>query len=172
MTTVSEIRSRDWSPRVGEYGSIVENIADIDQCLRIICATPKGTVPLRRDFGSDLWKWLDKPFAVAQANIPLAILEAMRWEPRVEVLRITVRQHDEIHRLYIGIEWRVRESDTGSSLLFISSSELQPTSSDSQNAAPVRVVIAQPAKPNDYEPVTLPNEIPDIVALYEQARTT
>lgn len=171
MTTVSDIRSRDWSPKLGAFGSVVENLADIEQCIRIISATRIGSVPLRRDFGSDIWKFLDKPFAVAQAGIPLALIEAMRWEPRVEVLRVNAVQRDGIERLHVEIEWRVRSSPQQSFFLVLTGTELAQSTAES---APVRLPmqIPQQQQPVESEPVTLPEEIPNIVEIYETARTT
>lgn len=110
MTTVSEISARDWSPKLGSYGEVVTGLKDIEQCLRIIWTTPVGSVPMRRDFGSTIHKWIDKPFAVAQANVPLAILEAARWEPRVVIRSVQVQPANVVHGMVVLVEWAVSEN--------------------------------------------------------------
>lgn len=58
--------------------SVLQNIA-------VILSTPKGTVPLYRDFGLD-WSFLDKPIPVAKVLMVAPVREAVqRWEPRATV---------------------------------------------------------------------------------------
>lgn len=61
--------------------SVLQNIA-------VILSTPKGSVPLYRDFGLD-WRFLDKPVPVAKVLMLPYVREAVdRWEPRARVVRI------------------------------------------------------------------------------------
>lgn len=61
--------------------SVLQNIA-------VILSTPKGTVPLYRDFGLD-WTFLDKPMPVAKVMLISEVREAIaRWEPRAEVVNV------------------------------------------------------------------------------------
>lgn len=105
MTSVSEISARDWSPKLGDFGEVVTNIDDIAQCLRIIFTTRIGSVPMRRKFGSKIHRSLDKPFAVAQANLPIDILEAAQWEPRAVINGVTVSRTSDIAALTVTIDW-------------------------------------------------------------------
>lgn len=62
--------------------SILQNIA-------VILSTPKGTVPLYREFGLD-WTMLDKPAPVARVLMIAEVREAIeRWEPRATVTDIS-----------------------------------------------------------------------------------
>lgn len=50
-----------------------------------ILATPKGSVPLYREFGLDM-SFLDKPEPVARSRMVAPVREAVqRWEPRARV---------------------------------------------------------------------------------------
>ena len=43
----------------------LETVNSVLQNIAVILSTPKGTVPLYREFGLD-WKYLDKPMPVAK----------------------------------------------------------------------------------------------------------
>lgn len=61
--------------------AVLQNIA-------VILSTPKGSVPLYREFGLD-WKYLDKPIPAAKALMVAEVREAIqRWEPRAAVLDV------------------------------------------------------------------------------------
>ena len=91
MTTLNEIKSVDWQPKLNEIGSIVEGIDDIDQCIKIILMTRKGTNPHRPEFGSDIWQYIDYPINEAVPSIIREAFDAVTlWETRVEIKGITV----------------------------------------------------------------------------------
>ncbi len=61
--------------------AVLQNIA-------VILSTPKGSVPLYRDFGLD-WSFLDKPRPIAEVLMVAPVREAIqRWEPRVRVRNV------------------------------------------------------------------------------------
>lgn len=63
-------------------------IDEIVQNCAIILATPKGSVPLDRDFGTS-WAMLDTPTPKAMAQLRVEIIGALeRYEPRVRVLEV------------------------------------------------------------------------------------
>lgn len=102
---VDNIRAADWSPRIGAAGEIVENNDDIDQCIRIILTTRKGSDPHRPLFGCDAWLWLDKPANVAIPNIIRECVDALEmWEPRIELVRIT--RNIDVEHVTIAVEWQ------------------------------------------------------------------
>jgi phage baseplate assembly protein W len=89
VTALPDIASAHWSVALYRDG-VVEGLADIDQSIRIILGTPKGTEVLRPDFGADLLLWLDRPVEVAIPNLVRETFEALRqWEPRVTVRHVT-----------------------------------------------------------------------------------
>lgn len=76
-------------PALNDLGALVEDEADLVQCFGTILLTRKGSDPLRPDFGSDCWRYLDQPLPRA---IPACIAEARRaltrWEPRASILSV------------------------------------------------------------------------------------
>jgi phage baseplate assembly protein W len=88
-TRIDDITSADWSPLLGSPGDVVEDQADIEQCIDIILGTRKGSDPHRPLFGCDAWIWLDTPPAIAVPNIVAEVVDALElWEPRIEVMRV------------------------------------------------------------------------------------
>jgi len=105
MTTdVTQIRSVDWSRKVGSLGEIVEGLDDIDQCIRILLGTPKGAVEHRPEFGCDAWRYLDHPTSEALPHIVRECTDALAtWEPRARVTRIAAA-YDAEH-VFLTIHW-------------------------------------------------------------------
>ena len=90
MIKVSDIGSVDWSPKLGSLGDVVEQLQDIEQCIRIIVLSPKGSDPHRPDFGCDAWRYLDRPADTGFADIIREVIQAIRaWEPRVLDVSLT-----------------------------------------------------------------------------------
>jgi phage baseplate assembly protein W len=99
--TLSDITSASWSLMLDSstqsgtsgsgIGNVVQGVADINQCIGIILATPKGSDPLRPTFACDLWQWIDAPVNIARPNLVREIVEAItKWEPRARVLSVVV----------------------------------------------------------------------------------
>ena len=58
---------------------------EIQQNIRTIISTRKGTVPLDRDFGLN-YSWLDKPYLVARTLMMAEVIEAIQqYEPRANI---------------------------------------------------------------------------------------
>ena len=73
----------------------MQQIADVHQCIRIILTTPKGSDPLRPEFGCDVVNYLDLPLDAARPHIVREVRSALVWEPRVNVESVTVGQGKE-----------------------------------------------------------------------------
>jgi len=59
---------------------------DIARCVYAILSTVKGSDPLRPDFGSDVYLYIDKPINEMQPMLVYAVTEALqKWEKRIEV---------------------------------------------------------------------------------------
>jgi hypothetical protein len=151
MVAVADITARDWSPALSRYGQVVTNVQDISQCLRIIFSTPIGSVPLRRDFGSRLHSNIDKPFAEAEVNIPIDILESVRWEPRVIIDAVRVLPQSGIAEMTVEIDWRVRNAaSSDSQTLSLSTADLVPTAGSIITAAIAEAAVNEPIPTSDY----------------------
>ena len=61
-------------------------LEEVVQNVRMIITTPKGSVPLDRDFGLD-FDVIDRPMPVARALMEVDIVDQVgRYEPRARVL--------------------------------------------------------------------------------------
>lgn len=86
---VENIMGWDWQMKIGSPGEVVQGVDEIIQSINIILKTPKGSVPLRPDFGSDLYKCIDKPIHSAIPILVHEIIESLtKWESRIEVKRV------------------------------------------------------------------------------------
>src|SRR5260370_36113876 len=97
--TLADIQSADWSLMLDSssssqaaaagLGSVVQGVADVNQCIAIILGTPKGADPLRPTFGADIWQYIDYPIQAAIPAIAREITEAITlWEPRIRLLSV------------------------------------------------------------------------------------
>lgn len=103
---IRNITAADWQPRLGAHGDIVAGGDDIHQCIRTILMTPKGSVPHRPEFGSDIWRYLDLPTGEAIPHVVREGIEALRrWELRIEVIRMVPVELGA--HLHITVEWRL-----------------------------------------------------------------
>lgn len=78
-TDLADIRLNE----ADEVREILRNVA-------VILATPKGSVPMYRDFGLDM-RFLDKPINTAKNVAVIPVREAIeRWEPRATYKDMTI----------------------------------------------------------------------------------
>jgi hypothetical protein len=99
------------SLKLGTFGTVVEDLDDVRQCLTIIVLTPKGSDPHRPDFGTDIRPWLDAPLPLAAPRMVADVVTAIEtWEPRVEVDQVQVRRGDGPGHLVVAITVRIRET--------------------------------------------------------------
>lgn len=116
---VQEITAQDWSLALAEQGSIVTELADINQCVYIILTTDKGSDPLRPLFGSNIFRYVDKPTSVAIPNIIREIIDSIRlWEQRVNITKIRHQLVDGSH-ITFTVEWETVAQLTGTTTLTI-----------------------------------------------------
>jgi phage baseplate assembly protein W len=93
----------------------------VRQSIEIILSTSKGERVMRPDFGCDLNKLLFAPNnGATQALAEFEVTEALRaWEPRIEVLDVSVRAGgDNGEVLLIDIDYRVRSTDNRFNLVY------------------------------------------------------
>ncbi|MBB5017423.1 hypothetical protein HNQ59_000687 [Chitinivorax tropicus] len=88
MTRLTDISSIHWQPALNQP-DVVEAEADISQSIRVILTTPKGSVPHRPQFGSNLHRYLDQPIDRALPQLVRETTEAIRdWEPRCTLIKV------------------------------------------------------------------------------------
>jgi phage baseplate assembly protein W len=94
-TLFLDIKSKDWQISTQGVGLVAEGLEDIRQCLDICLRTTKGTDPLRPQFGSDIFQYVDKPLTVAIPNMIRAIIETVQiWEKRVALEKVKYQTRD------------------------------------------------------------------------------
>lgn len=104
--TYTHITAAHWQPALGTCGEVVEGLRDIDQAIRIILTTPKGSDPHRPEFGSDLHLYLDWPTNRVTPHLVREAVDAIsRWEPRISVVQVQIvinAQH-----ITVRVKWAV-----------------------------------------------------------------
>ena len=86
-------------------------IKSIQQNIRLILTTPKGSDIHRPNFGSDLWKFIDQPLnAITLGRIKTEIIDAIGvWEPRARVLSVEIEKNHIRGRLKVSIFLEIKE---------------------------------------------------------------
>ena len=111
MTTpipYTSITSAHWQPALGTSGEVVEGLRDIDQAIRIILTTPKGSDAHRPEFGSDLHLYIDWPTNRVTPHLVRETVDAIRrWETRVSVVQVQVSI--DVERVTVRVQWRVAD---------------------------------------------------------------
>ncbi|MFV2950039.1 GPW/gp25 family protein [Pseudomonas japonica] len=107
-TPYTALSAAHWQPALGTSGEAVQGLRDIDQAIRIILTTPKGSDPHRPEFGSDLHLYIDWPTDQVTPYLVRETIEAIRrWEVRVSVVRVDVQLDAE--QITLRAIWRVAD---------------------------------------------------------------
>ena len=84
-----------------------QTVEEVLQNVRVILSTPRGSVPLARDWGIDMG-FIDKPLTVAKTMAIAAIHDALSLEPRAVIKNITFTA-DNSGRLIPRVEVSVKD---------------------------------------------------------------
>ncbi len=107
-TPYTSITAAHWQPALGTSGEVVEGLRDIDQAIRIILTTPKGSDAHRPEFGSDLHLYIDWPTNRVTPHLVREAVDAIRrWETRVSVVQVQVSI--DVERITVRVQWRVAD---------------------------------------------------------------
>lgn len=110
-------------PMLPEDGRLprAQDLARIQQSLRMILATEPGERLMRPDFGCGLRRFLQQPNSGAtRAQIEAAVREAIQqWEPRVALVELSV-EADAQHAsaVWIAVDYRLKLDGRRDSLVF------------------------------------------------------
>ncbi|MFJ4141410.1 GPW/gp25 family protein [Pseudomonas sp. NPDC089734] len=111
MTTpisLSSITAAHWQPALGSAGVVVEGLRDIDQAIRIILTTPKGSDPHRPTFGCDINFYIDWPVNRVVPHLVREAVDAIRlWETRVSVVQVSAVI--EGAQITVRVIWRIAD---------------------------------------------------------------
>lgn len=107
-TPYTSITAAHWQPALGTSGEVVEGLRDIDQAIRIILTTPKGSDAHRPDFGSDLHLYIDWPTNRVTPHLVREAVDCIRrWETRVSVVQVQVSI--DVEHIIVRVQWRVAD---------------------------------------------------------------
>lgn len=110
-TPYTSITAAHWQPALGTSGEVVEGLRDIDQAIRIILATPKGSDAHRPEFGSNIHLYIDWPVNRVTPHLVREAVDSIRqWEPRVSVVQVQVAI--EGSQVTLRVQWRVADGVT------------------------------------------------------------
>ncbi|MCO7612862.1 GPW/gp25 family protein [Pseudomonas chlororaphis] len=114
MTTpipYTSITAAHWQPALGTSGEVVDGLRDIDQAIRIILTTPKGSDAHRPEFGSYIHLYIDWPVNRVTPHLVREAVDSIRqWEPRVSVVQVQVAI--EGSQVTLRVQWRVADGVT------------------------------------------------------------
>jgi phage baseplate assembly protein W len=110
-------------PLLPEDGRLprAQDLARIQQSLRMILETEPGERLMRPDFGCGLRRFLQQPNSGAtRAQIEAAVRDAIqRWEPRVALVELRVEADAEVaSALWILVDYRLKLDGRRDSLVF------------------------------------------------------
>ncbi len=108
---LSNIQSGYWSPSLSTHGVVLEGLDDIAQCIQIILLTPKGSIPHRPNFASDIPSLVDLPQTAIGPRLIAATYEAiLTWEPRVEIVKVNLdfNSNNDYGKVDLYIDWRLK----------------------------------------------------------------
>ena len=92
-------------------GGALAGEAHLRQSILGVLATPIGSRSMLREFGAGVIESFGAPALTASPAVFAAAAEALsRWEPRLEVTRLTMREEADGH-LVVRVEGQTREGD-------------------------------------------------------------
>ncbi len=107
-TSYTSITAAHWQPALGTSGEVVEGLRDVDQAIRVILTTPKGSDAHRPEFGSDLHLYIDWPTNRVTPHLVREAVDAIRrWETRVSVVQVQVSI--DVAHITVRVQWRVAD---------------------------------------------------------------
>jgi hypothetical protein len=122
---MTDFLGRGWRFPVGvdSRGGIAmtEGVEDIERAMRVILETAPGERVMRPEFGCGLHEVVFAPNSPSTAGlIDYHVREALgRWEPRVEVLEVTVAPDERRSAvLLITVRYRVRATNDERNLVY------------------------------------------------------
>lgn len=101
-----------------KYYSSAENVEAINNSIRNILMTKKGTLPGDPEFGSSIWNVVFEPIdGLTLKLIDSYVRECLaKYEPRVLVNNVDVQEVPEFHTLNILLDFEYLDKKTGETI--------------------------------------------------------
>ena len=88
MTLLTAISSVHWQPALNGDG-VVEGVRDVEQAIRLVVRTPRGSDPHRPTFGSNVHLYVDHPINTVVPHLVRETVDAIsEWELRAKVEKV------------------------------------------------------------------------------------
>ena len=101
--------TNDWQTGPNADGTILEGVADVEQCIKNIVLAQLGSDPFRPDFGIDILAMLGQPANLVAAQRAQVKAQIQKYEPRATVLAVDVTVSEEI--VTFAVTWRYRATE-------------------------------------------------------------
>lgn len=89
-TKIQDITATNWQLSSNALGEISQGVEDIRQCIGTILTTTKSSDPIRPQFGSDIWRFMDDPITTAVTDMSAEIIDCItKWETRIQIKKLT-----------------------------------------------------------------------------------
>jgi hypothetical protein len=101
--------------------ALVVREREIEQAIRLILQTSPGERPMRPEFGCRIADFVFSPANASTAGmITYEVRRALdRWEPRIEVLDVTVSfDVTDLGKLYVDVQYAIRATNDVRNLVF------------------------------------------------------
>lgn len=110
----------NWTLSAFDDEGIKTDLDDVAQCIYVILSTKRGSDPLRPTFGTEIWKWIDRPVKLAIPNVIREIYEGVEiWEKRAKIISIVADNASiATGNVLLKITWQFILSGTAQTLDF------------------------------------------------------
>ena len=102
-------QSNDWQISPNADGTILEGVADVQQCITNIVLAQLGSNPFRPDFGIDILALLGQPANLVAGQRARVKAQIQKYEPRANVLSVGVTVSEEI--VTFAVKWQYRATE-------------------------------------------------------------
>lgn len=111
ILTTNGIIAQWWGYRLFGAG-VAQNLEQLDQAVKVILTTAKGSDIHRPEFSTGIWNYIDYPIPRATSYVVRESVDAVeRWEPRVDLETVNVKQYDpDLAGLSVEVSWVVVDS--------------------------------------------------------------
>jgi phage baseplate assembly protein W len=121
---VEDFLGRGWKYPISIENEMIASSGgedSIKESIRIILNTEKGERVMRPDFGCGIYELVFAQNSTSTASLMQFYIEEalLKWEPRIEVLNVSVvPDEDEQSLLIINIDYMVKTSNTRDNLVY------------------------------------------------------
>lgn len=111
IVNTKTLKTKNWQHKRNTIGDIVQDEMDVEQCIKTIAGTLKGSVPLMPELGCDTISAVgEKGGNAIDRLITIYTKEIPKQEPRCEILFIT-GEYSEDGRVHMKINYKYKNTN-------------------------------------------------------------